>query len=374
MTWTLHRGDCRDYLRSLPEASVSAVVTDPPYELGFMGRKWDSSGIAYSVDLWQECLRVCKPGAHLIAFGGARTYHRLACAVEDAGWEVRDQGIWIYGSGFPKSLDVSKAIDREAGVLGHEGHAFTVAGYSHAPDKIQHTAPSRGYVPPAPATPAARQWQGWGTALKPAHEPFVIARKPFRGTVAENVLEHGTGAINVEACKVGTESMQGRWPANLIHDGSEAVEALFPESTAGTETKPRGKGGIWSPSTGTPAGPQYGDSGSAARFFYAAKASREEREHGLVGFRNVHPTVKPLALMRHLVRLVTPPGGLVLDPFAGSGTTMLAAIQEGFDVAGCELTEEYWPIIAGRCECGRKEEEAKAKSELPLRPKERRLL
>jgi site-specific DNA-methyltransferase (adenine-specific) len=268
----------------------------------------------------------------------------MVCAIEDAGFEIRDQIMWLYGSGFPKSHDVSKAIDREAGLLPPESTAFTVAGYSHKPDKLQHTAPSRGYVPPAPATDDARTWSGWGTALKPAHEPIVVARKPFKGTVAQNVLEHGTGALNIEGCRVGTEGGTrkegdqkfgwdgsrsgarvmitktdgGRWPANVIHDGSHEI-------TSGL--------------------------GQAARFFYCAKASKRDREEGLQpGDRraNIHPTVKPTDLMRYLCRLVTPPGGLVLDPFTGSGSTGKAAVLEGFRFIGCELSEEYAAIARAR--------------------------
>lgn len=337
------KGDCRVVLTGLPDCSVDAVVTDPPYELGFMGKQWDSSGVAYSVALWAEVLRVLKPGGHLLAFGGSRTYHRLACAVEDAGFEIRDQIMWVYGSGFPKSLDVSKAIDKAA-----------------------------------PAIDDGHRWQGWGTALKPAHEPIVVARKPLRGTVAANVITYGTGALNIDGCRVtravndppsgwsetGSKASEnramsggnyehppkpdnasGRWPANFVHDGSDEVVAYL---------------------------------GDFARFFYCAKASKAERNAGceemplrhytdankmggagdtmLTGSgnprdsrkNNFHPTVKPLALMQWLIRLVTPPGGVVLDPFAGSGSTLVAAVMEHKNVIGIEMTEEYWPIIEGR--------------------------
>jgi len=409
------QGNSLDLLRELPADSVDSCVTDPPYELGFMGKKWDASGIAYSVELWREVMRVLKPGGHLLAFGGTRTHHRMVCAIEDAGFEIRDEMQWIYGSGFPKSLDVSKAIDKVNGetgrllkfvdwmrttglkageinaaieksdvgshylrrdqpaiptvalweklrplcgdvpawvdelverieaereVVGNRsvpvGHAF--AGEIYGGDSSSHTVNIT-----APATPAARKWQGWGTALKPANEPICVARKPLIGTVAENVLEYGTGAINVDAGRVESDvpvqssagkgapfgpgaypigegrqyQNQGRWPANVLHDGSDEVLAAF---------------------------------GDAARFFYCAKASRRERDAGCEDERNGHPTVKPLALMQYLVRLVTPQGGTVLDPFTGSGTTGAAALESGCAFIGFELNPEYCEIANRRIE------------------------
>lgn len=387
----------------MPDASVDSIVTDPPYELGFMGKSWDASGIAYNVEMWAECLRVLKPGGHLLAFSGSRTYHRMAVAIEDAGFEIRDQIMWVYGSGFPKSLDVSKAIDKAAGFLQHESRAFTVAGRTDAnlPNPVV-----KNYVPPKPKHPEAQRWQGWGTALKPAHEPIVVARKPLIGTVAQNVLEWGTGALNIDGCRVESNgehkrleqptnhgrsvygaqtsfvptNAEGRWPANFIHDGSDEVLAGFPTSKDGVAVKRNGvtsngvtgwgKAPVGTPDIG------YNGEGSAARFFYCAKASKAERNAGLDGLpersvgvgderpsgssnerrnlpptkpaQNHHPTVKPLALMRYLVRLVTPPGGTVLDPFLGSGTTAVAAKQEGFDCVGIEMTDEYLPIIQAR--------------------------
>jgi DNA modification methylase len=430
MTATIHLGDCREIIATLDDESVASIVTDPPYELGFMGKKWDNSGIAYDVQLWTECLRVLKPGGHLLAFGGTRTYHRMASAIEDAGFEIRDSIHWLYGSGFPKSHDVSKGIDRkrhdsadvhkvtawirkardEAGVTNRDlakPFGYTPQMADHwTTNKSQPSVPTLDQVPPlldvlgmtvddvpddirrllwdlngkkgqpgenwarrevlgtatkgssplpnnhnghwqdgqkdgtfditAPATDAAKQWQGWGTALKPAHEPIVVARKPLIGTVAANVQQHGTGALNIDGARVGDNgghagagagagarvfgdglngprgmpvAGMGRWPANVITDGSIDAE--------------------W------------------VRYFYSAKASKAERNAGLDGL-NTHPTVKPLALMRYLVRLVTPPGGTVLEPFAGSGTTLAAAILEGFDAIGCELTDDYLPIIEGR--------------------------
>jgi len=302
----LRLGDCYDVLRTLPEASVDSIVTDPPYGLSFMGKRWDYD-VPY-IDVWFQCLRVLKPGGHLLAFAGTRTQHRMAVRIEDAGFDIRDMIAWVYGNGFPKSLDVSKAIDKAAGaereVIGKSArHGGGIIGNGSSYE-IPPTVP----MLTAPATDAARQWQGWGTALKPALEPITVARKPFPGTVAANVLEHGTGALNVDGCRVGDAS--GRWPANLIHDGSEEPCALL---------------------------------GDAARFFYCAKASKADRGEG-----NNHPTVKPTDLMRYLCRLVTPPGGLVLDPFMGSGSTGKAAVLEGFRFLGIEREESYLAIAKAR--------------------------
>jgi DNA modification methylase len=299
MDATILTGDCLVRLRELDDESADACVTDPPYGLGFMGQSWDHA--VPSADVWREVLRVLKPGAHLLAFAGTRTQHRMACAIEDAGFEIRDMIAWLYGSGFPKS----KNLDGE--------------------------------------------WSGWGTALKPALEPITIARKPLRGTVAANVLAHGTGAINVEACRIKTTDSlnggaysntekdltrassyalrsscakfiepSGRWPANVCHDGSEEPEALL---------------------------------GEAARFFYSAKADAEDRNEGLPArVRNRHPTVKPVDLMRYLCRLVTRPGGLVLDPFMGSGSTGKACALEGFNFIGCELDPAHVEVAQMRIE------------------------
>lgn len=329
-------GDCLEVLKRLPDCSVDAVVTDPPYGLSFMGKKWDYD--VPSEEVWRECLRVLKPGGHLLAFAGTRTQHRMAVRIEDAGFEIRDMIAWVYGSGFPKSRN----LDGE--------------------------------------------WQGWGTALKPALEPITMARKPLIGTVAENVLEHGTGALNIDGCRIefmseadkdsakpggkttsasgnlagksqgGADRSEfvaaqgfGRWPANLIHDGSEEVVELFPilhgagaKRSAG-ESEQIGKGGIFGVGNHVGNGVRFGDSGSAARFFYCAKASKKDRDEG-----NKHPTVKPTELMRYLCRMVTQPGGVVLDPFMGSGSTGKAAILEGFGFIGIEREAEYVEIAKAR--------------------------
>ena len=332
----LHHGDCLATLKTFDDNSVDSIVTDPPYGLSFMGKRWDYD--VPSVEIWAECLRVLKPGGHLLAFAGTRTQHRMAVRIEDAGFEIRDMIAWVYGSGFPKSLDVSKAIDKAAGAEREVvGQRKKLQSYGADVNDVYGGGPDKGGVQliTAPATDAARQWQGWGTALKPALEPITVARKPLVGTVAANVLEHGTGALNIHGCRVGTEGGTakgskpqgvgngiygagvhgaceitqldaGRWPANLIHDGGEFL-------------------------------------GEQARFFYCAKTSKSDR-----GVDNNHPTVKPTDLMAYLCRLVTPPGGTVLDPFMGSGSTGKAAMREGFGFIGCELSPEYMEIARAR--------------------------
>lgn len=412
MSYTIHAGSNLDILPTLPDNSVDSIVTDPPYELGFMGKKWDNSGIAYSVELWKECLRVLKPGGHLLSFGGTRTWHRVAVAIEDAGFDVRDSIAWMYGSGFPKSLDVSKAIDKSAGaepeVIGKRSDGNRGGGIKAFDDDAYEW--KKEFDITAPSTSEAQKWQGWGTALKPAFEPIVVARKPLIGTVAANVLEHGTGALNIDGSRIGTErtqtriaggkgfgsnfrddgwippqenetrnNPQGRWPANVILDEYSAAEldeqsGNRPGMASQRHLSPRKSGMFGTVGAGSnvsDASQGYNDTGGASRFFYCAKASKRDRNEGLEGFplrksdersevaagiwadmeapkQNFHPTVKPTNLMRYLVKLVTPPGGTVLDPFTGSGSTGKAAILEGFDFIGIELTEEYLPIIDAR--------------------------
>ncbi|AXQ51338.1 DNA methylase [Mycobacterium phage Adahisdi] len=342
----LRLGDCRDILTELEDASVDAILTDPPYELGFMGKKWDNSGIAFDVEMWEQCLRVLKPGEHLLAFGGSRTWHRLTVAIEDAGFEIRDSIAWLYGSGFPKSLDVSKAIDKAAGaereVIGTRRAGITPGG-----GLVRNgvTEADKQHLVTAPATEAARQWQGWGTALKPAFEPVVVARKPLVGTVAANVLEHGTGALNIDACRVGTADKLVR-PEIQRHDN----EVLGKGLGAGTQVEP---GGRW-PTNVVLDEVQAAELGEPQRFFpvfkYQAKAPTKERP-GYVnedGAKVAHSTVKPLTLMRWLARLVCPPGGVILDPFAGSGTTAEACLLEGFDCIAIENEADYIPLIEHR--------------------------
>jgi len=511
----LHNGNCVDVLKTMEDNSVDSVVTDPPYELGFMGKSWDSSGIAYSVEMWSEVMRVLKPGGHLLAFSGTRTYHRMVVAIEDAGFDIRDQIGWVYGSGFPKSMNIGKAIDKEGIAPSESIEKFRIAliaarekkGLSRQdiselivgtpsgacwnwesglripsgdnweklvdvlelPSELRplRDAAEREIVGKkkvgikngaasgshsygmtrtevnitAPATEEAKQWDGWGTALKPAWEPICVARKPLsEKTVAKNVLKHGTGGININDCRVGNETrtydlkggenlnnlareggndnpnakgcgaygigakqisigtatVSGRFPANIIHDGSDEVVALFPESKGqqgdvkGTEPSHTGNDNTncYGEYQRVPSAKR-GDTGSAARFFYCAKASKSDRDSGLDGFdkkavsnqkgngirrvcnkcgayqiepcdctdnewihpenkKNNHPTVKPTDLMKYLCRLVTPKGGTVLDPFNGSGSTGKAAMLEGFNYIGIDLDPDYIKISQAR--------------------------
>jgi DNA modification methylase len=380
--WSIIHGEVPTALDELAPESIHACVTDPPYELGFMGKSWDGSGVAFRPETWAAVLRVLKPGAHLIAFGGSRTYHRIACAIEDAGFELRDTLMWIYGSGFPKSLDVSKAIDRRNG---DERPVRGVDVRRNAPSGIVGAGRESVLIErkiTSAASAASAAWDGWGTALKPSFEPVILARKPLGGTVAACVLEHGTGALNIDTCRIpfrdeddqagaaaaaaqrsgqdqnanrraysnfndGAGSLQpyldgldrGRWPANVLHDDSPDVRLHL---------------------------------GDARRFFYSPKASAEDREEGTHELelktlhrvnpggiendpkwaprqrRNTHVTVKPSGLMEWLVRLVCPPGGTILDPFAGSGTTGVAALRQGFGFVGVEMLEEHVTIARAR--------------------------
>jgi len=448
---TLKAGDCLDVLKSLPDCSIESCVTDPPYHLtsivkrfgstgaapaqfgtdgafarasrGFMGRVWDGGDIAFRVELWAEVWRVLKPGGWLAAFSATRTYHRMAVAIEDAGFEIRDDilnmvatdsaamrfieslspaqaeaffklmeesqfggmAAWTYGSGFPKSHDVSKAIDKHLGAVREKVRVTNVRnpkaagggkdGAEGATRPWLDAALERGYHEKdgdTAATPQAAEWQGFGTALKPAWEPICLARKPLIGTVAENVLEHGTGALNIDGCRVeapegktpggrgascGAVGWQpssgfdindgkGRWPANIVHDGSDEVVACFPETTSGGGDRNGAQKGDVFHGVGDTGVPRIfeANSGSAARFFYSAKADKNDR------LGSKHPTVKPVDLMQWLVRLVTPPKGLVLDPFAGSGSTGEAAWREGMRCILIEREEEYQADIARRME------------------------
>ncbi len=338
-------GDCRDWLRSLPENGADSCVTDPPYELNLLGEKWDSSGIAYSQEVWRGLLRALKPGAFLLAFSGARTYHRMVCAIEDAGFEIRDQVQWLFGSGMPKGRDVSKCIDIELGVkrkvVGKDNGELKGKLCREAGGKIQFSMPDQGnkrmmgtWDITAPGSEEGKKWDGWNTELKPGHEPICVARKPLsEKTLTKNVLRWGVGGINVGKCAVEIKTgngdaayhawravrakrLKGRYPTNVIID--DAVAQMLGR-------KP-------------------------ARFFFCPKTSRAERNAGCKKLfqANTHATVKPIMLMRWLCRLVTPPGGLVLEPFMGSGSTCVAALTEGMRYLACELDKEYIDIAKAR--------------------------
>jgi len=404
-------GDSLIELNKLPENSVDSIVTDPPYGLSFMGKKWDYD--VPSIELWKEAIRVLKPGGHLLSFAGSRTYHRMAVNIEDAGFEIRDQIMWVYGSGFPKSHNIEKAINKIDGVEFNEIPASGV-GFMNAEGAGGYNTTLNQLIQTGDSTERAQQYEGWGTALKPAHEPIVVARKPLsESTIAENVLLWGTGGINIDGCRVegamgkdraegkpridtdkygkanstlNPQSPLGRFPANFIHDGSDEVVGLFPEtkstkSMRGLQHSGR-HGGLAdigkNIKEGTDTLRGHDDSGSASRFFYCAKASKKDRNEGLEGFeemtskfgnqkngedlgngsvndkfttqpaKNFHPTVKPTSLMQYLVRLVTPKGGTVLDPFMGSGSTGKACVLEGFDFIGIELDPEYCKIAEAR--------------------------
>ena len=403
------QGDSLEVLKELEDNSIDSVVTDPPYGLSFMGKKWDYD--VPQVALWKEIFRVLKPGGHLLSFSGTRTYHRMAVNIEDAGFEIRDQIMWVYGSGFPKSLNIGKQVDKLQGnkreVIGTKGL------HSYKTDKGMWNGEAKGlrkdFDKVNELTKGSSEWEGWGTALKPAHEPIVVARKPLsEKNVALNVLKWGTGGINIDECRVAFKNEkdkskvinpvngekgykhhsgamtgminrmdvgnpQGRFPANFIHDGSEEVVGLFPNTKSGGGlTKRKNKDAMFDFGKGYQR-EEISDSGSAARFFYCAKASKSERNFGLgdnfdekemtnygsikksegrtgvnTPQKNYHPTVKPMKLMQYLVRLVTPKNGVVLDPFAGSGTTGCACIKEGFNCILVERDEEYIKIINAR--------------------------
>lgn len=447
-------GDCLEELRKLEDNSVDSVVTDPPYELGFMNKSWDKNGIAFNPDLWKETYRVLKPGGHLLAFGGTRTYHRIACAIEDAGFEIRDSIDWLYGSGFPKNMDISKQLDKMAGAEREVIGVGKGAGKNPKGFKFDDNSQSGGHLKSEynltkPATPEAQQWQGWGTALKPAHEPIIVARKPIEEkTITSNVLKYGTGAINIDDCRVEYQSeedknsatpqgkctakngslagkneypgcddfapdtlnpveedrdictncfyreidhrprqeferpeLKGRWPANIvlthnadctkaectdgcpcrvIDEQSGNRPGCKPHRIKSNVEKYDGWGNI------SKKDEVFGrnDSGGASRFFnqfnwtdddlflYCAKASKSEKNKGLEDKQqNIHPTVKPVKLMEWLITLVTPPDGIVLDPFAGSGTTGVAARNLGVNCILIEREKEYVDIINARLNC-----------------------
>ena len=384
---TIYHGDLREVLPSLPSV-VDHVVTDPPYGLSFMERGWDQA--VPGPDYWRAIRAVCKPGALLLAFGGTRTYHRLTCAIEDAEWEIRDCLMWLHGQGFPKAADVGKMIDKAAGAEREVLGPMVYAGghvQNHGGGKQGfHEWKAQGVqMVDAPATDAAKKWTGWANALKPAWEPIVLAMKALDGTQAHNALTWGVAGMNIDACRISCDSRPlrvvaplrpeveycgnalqgrkdgslgsskavgetavGRWPANLLLDEEVAhqLDAQTGTLTSGSDCIRTKAGDGYHGGMGKAGDVQvsYGDSGGASRFFYCGKATKKERGEG-----NDHPTVKPLTLMQYLLTLLsTPTGGLILDPFAGSGTTALAARDLGRSCVGVELDEHNCEIIARR--------------------------
>lgn len=411
-SYKIYNGDMLDMLQVIYPESIDAIVCDPPYELGFMNKSWDSTGIAFKKETWQNCFEVLKPGGYLLAFGGSRTYRRIACAIEDAGFEIRDCVMYLYGTGFPKSMDIAKALERKL-TLGSSnpkdfkklnGEQVTRGNWGYATMQLEQGYRNKNYDTEAesetylgklePTTDLAKEWQGWGTCLKPAYEPIIVARKPFKGSVVDNIIKYRVGGLNIDECRVGEtggikkvniiknsgseicgfgcdgdkiETGEGRFPANVITDGSEEVAKGMPNTTS------------------TPIAEE-----SAMRYFYSAKASKKDRDEGLdnlndgllrkvrpdknddkptglnkdprfapVVRKNIHPTCKPTELMQYLVRLVSPKGATILDPFMGSGSTGKAVMFENrerdanYKFIGIELTDEYLPIAQARIEYAR---------------------
>lgn len=412
-SYKIYNGDMLDMLQVIKPESIDAIVCDPPYELGFMNKSWDSTGIAFKKETWQNCFEVLKPGGYLLAFGGSRTYHRIACAIEDAGFEIRDCVMYLYGCGFSKSYNIGLAIDKKNGVDNRTGNIRT--------DGVNNQNICYDFKTMKPKFEeriAQNEWQGWGTCLKPAYEPIIVARKPFKGSVVDNIIKYRVGGINIDGCKIGNEkrtqfcgksngriyseysqknahfeTVEGRFPANVITDGSEEVAKGMPNTTS--QYNPEGKhqneinrknedilkyGYKQRIETG------FNDSGSAMRYFYSAKTSKKDRDEGLDAFeerkttdgciranvetarkfgansalrKNIHPTCKPTELMQYLVRLVSPKGATILDPFMGSGSTGKAVMFENrerdanYKFIGIELTDEYLPIAQARIEYAR---------------------
>ena len=439
---TYYLGDCLEVMDKLEADSIDAIITDPPYELNFMGKGWDNAGVSFRKETWEKCLRVLKPGGYLLAFGGSRTFHRIACAIEDAGFEIRDTIMWIYGSGFSKSMNVGKALESKLKNGSANKKDFKRLDGTKVPSGnwgISKMSAEHGFRPAdytadkhlrvdevAYSSEIAKQWDGWGTCLKPAFEPIIVARKPFKGSLVDNILEHGVGGLNIDECRVGDEIIKGgtmpkvgsgkigvcnfatiganrvtrnstigRFPANIIHDGSDEATRDMPE-TKGSQGKGFKKGDYKSSAVNTTFSRgdcvPYNDSGSASRYFYCAKASRRDRDEGLDGFcekikdfdgisqvsskdikvvesrfttslRNIHPTVKPTALMQYLVRLVCPKGSVILDPFMGSGSTGKAIAYEnkdrnaGYSFIGIEQDEQYVEIAKARIKYANGKEE-----------------
>jgi site-specific DNA-methyltransferase (adenine-specific) len=413
--YTIYNGSMLDMLEVIQPNSIDSIVCDPPYELNFMNKGWDNGGISFNPDTWKKCYEVLKPGGYLLAFGGSRTFHRIAVAIEDAGFEIRDTIMWLYGSGFPKSMNIGLAIDKKKGIKSE-----IIASYEryNEPSGIVNIGQGERKKVIHKVKKASNEWQGWGTALKPAYEPIIVARKPLSGTVVDNVLTYGVGGINIDECRVGEtggvkkiniepnsgsknsgfgcngqleELNDGRFPANVIHDGSDEALESMPTTGSGNGGKPYNYAGKEYNNKDTSmfngdrpqANSNYNDNGSAGRYFYTAKVSKKDRDEGLefAGFeeqkttdgnirsnqetarifgansalrKNIHPTVKPCELMQYLIRLVTPKGGIILDPFMGSGSTGKAVMFENrernanYKFIGIDLEEKYCQIASAR--------------------------
>ena len=411
--YVIYNEDCIEKLNRMKENLVDSIVTDPPYELNFMGKGWDNAGISFKKETWEKCFKVLKPGGYLLAFGGSRTYHRIAVAIEDAGFEIRDTIMWLYGSGFPKSMNIGLAIDKKNGV---ESKVVGTAYKGSSPLAGNHngTWSDNQKDGEYEIKKAQNEWNGWGTALKPSFEPIIVARKPFKGTLVDNVIEYGVGGINIDECRVGNEertipihsadkkddntmfnlhptiqheripTTEGRFPANTIltYDETDFDEVCggFPNTKSGVAVRHNSGGNTFGGNNKKPPMEDlgYNDSGSASRYFYCAKASKKDRDEGLEEFEeqkvndgrkkdadnafqrgatlrhNIHPTVKPTELMQYLVRLVTPKGGIILDPFMGSGSTGKAVMYENkernaeYKFVGIEKEREYCDIAEAR--------------------------
>lgn len=388
--YELYKGAMQDVLPTFDVGSIDSIITDPPYELNFMGKGWDNSGVAFQKDTWEHCFRVLKEGGYLLAFGGSRTFHRIACAIEDAGFEIRDTIMWLYGSGFPKSMNIGLAIDKANGVesevvgVGKSGESKTHTRTMHSETKDGKSVFGGEYE----IKKAQNEWQGWGTCLKPAYEPIIVARKPFKCSLVENIMQNGVGGLNIDECRVANTNADsydlekrqvskatgsdndghfldllhnkdlkhgvtnlGRFPANVIltYDETDYEEVC---------------GGM--PTSDTP-------NESASRYFYCAKASKKDRDEGLELFINIHPTVKPVELMQYLVRLVSPKGATILDCFMGSGSTGKAVMfenrerQANYKFIGVEMTEEYLPICQARIDYAKNKYEYELKKEENVR-------
>lgn len=423
--YKLYNGNMLDMLEVIEPNSIDSIITDPPYELNFMGKGWDNAGVSFQKETWEKCFQVLKSGGYLLAFGGSRTFHRIACAIEDAGFEIRDTIMWLYGSGFPKSMNIGLAIDKKNGVDNRTGNIVKGVGSNNTNSMKNGLTESQEFASEYEERIAQNEWNGWGTALKPSFEPIIIARKPFKGNLVDNVLKNGVGGYNIDECRVGSEVIKGGTMPDFRDIGQKSKEAIGIDKLSFGQVENAKRKPLDDHIGRFPANTilTYDDtdfeevcggfpitkSGSASRYFYCAKASKKDRDEGLDSFqtkrtgelqggrkegsagsimqnanggsrvnpyagtgtpkKNIHPTVKPTELMQYLVRLVTPENGIILDPFNGSGSTGKAVMYENkernknYKYIGIELTEEYLPISKARIDfvCNLKEEKETVK-------------